>query len=157
MKRQMITISKTKFDLAKLNGKSPEDVASIFLNIHTQHERAMFDEGLHVTFTSDSSGGPVYLNIQREETDVEYQHRINQPKKTRTSQGFMWVARKPCGKVSALAWDDDDNESIRKSLTDWADRGDQVERIERFEGQELPEIMCRDRTECDCYSFHSTR
>jgi hypothetical protein len=156
MKRQMITVSKTRFDLAELDGKSPEDVASIFLNIHAQHERAMFDEGLRITFTSDSSGGPVYFHIQREETDAEYQQRINRPKETRKSQGFMWVARKPCGKASALAWDDD-NASIRRSLTDWADRGDQVERIELFEGQELPEMMCSNRAECDCYSFHSTR
>lgn len=63
--------------------------------------------------------------------------------------GFMYVAKRPCGKVSAMTWDDPGHEkSIAKSVSRWIKRGDTVERHERFEGDPMPEWACRGG--CDC-------
>jgi len=59
------------------------------------------------------------------------------------SLGFMYLAKRPCGRVSAMCWDDDRHEaSILESLDKYRDRGDIVERVERFEGDALPEMIC---------------
>lgn len=64
--------------------------------------------------------------------------------------GFMYIARRPCGKVSAAAWDDEGYEKeTAKSVAEWLRRGDKVERIERFEGDPQPEWVCRMRCQ-DC-------
>lgn len=62
----------------------------------------------------------------------------------RKSQGFMYLAKRPCGRVSAMAWDDAGYEkSTAKSVASWLRRGDKVERVEVFEGDTLPETICR--------------
>ena len=54
--------------------------------------------------------------------------------------GFMYVARRPCGKVSAMSWDDPGYEKDNaKSVSTWIRRGHKVERIERFEDDPSPE------------------
>lgn len=61
----------------------------------------------------------------------------------RKSIGFMYVAKRPCGKVSAMCWDDKGYEKdTAKSVQEWIKRGDSAERIERFEGDPLPEQIC---------------
>ena len=58
--------------------------------------------------------------------------------------GFMYIARRPCGKVSATSWDDHGREKqIAKSVSEWIKRGDKVERIERFNDDPQPEWICR--------------
>jgi hypothetical protein len=67
---------------------------------------------------------------------------------TRESQGFVYMAKRPCGKVSAMAWDDTGHEkSTAKSIERWIRRGDKVERVEVFKGDQFPETICR--PECD--------
>ena len=64
------------------------------------------------------------------------------------SKGFMYVAKRPCGKVSAMAWDDSGYEkSTAKSVASWLRRGDKVERVEVFKGDPMPETICRQK--CD--------
>lgn len=66
----------------------------------------------------------------------------------RESQGFMYLAKRPCGKVSAMAWDDAGYEkSTANSVARWLRRGDEVERVEVFKGDPMPETICR--PECD--------
>ena len=63
---------------------------------------------------------------------------------TRESQGFMYLAKRPCGKVSAMAWDDDGYEkSTAKIVASWLRRGDKVERVEVFKDDPMPEMICR--------------
>lgn len=64
-------------------------------------------------------------------------------KSNRKSMGFMYLAKRPCGKVSALSWDDAEcKKDIAKSVASWINRGDTVERVERFEGDPQPEYVC---------------
>ena len=60
--------------------------------------------------------------------------------------GFMYIARKRCGKISAMAWDDPGHEkSTAKEVASYIKRGDAVERVERFKGDPLPskdQMMC---------------
>jgi hypothetical protein len=63
---------------------------------------------------------------------------------TRKSQGFMYIARRKCGKVSAMCRDDPVREkAAAKSLAGWVRRGDTVERVEVFEGDPMPEWICK--------------
>jgi hypothetical protein len=66
------------------------------------------------------------------------------------SRGFMYIARRACGKVSATSWDDAGEEKENaEHIVEWVKRGDKVERIEIFEGDPMPECICR--TGCrDC-------
>lgn len=62
----------------------------------------------------------------------------------RESQGFMYVAKRKCGRVSAMRWDDAGGEKeVAKSLAGWVRRGDTVDRIEVFKGDPMPEWICR--------------
>lgn len=62
----------------------------------------------------------------------------------RKSMGFMYLAKRPCGKVSAMCWDEPKYaKDTAKTVADYIRRGDAVERIERFEGDPLPEMICR--------------
>lgn len=64
--------------------------------------------------------------------------------------GFMYIARRPCGKVSAAAWDDPGREkSTGKSVAEWITRGDAVTRVERKEDDPQPEWVCS-RTDPNC-------
>jgi hypothetical protein len=63
---------------------------------------------------------------------------------SRKSMGFMYLARRACGKVSASCWDDAlSKKDTAKTVAGYIKRGDTVERIERFEGDEMPEFICR--------------
>jgi hypothetical protein len=66
------------------------------------------------------------------------------------SMGFMYLAKRPCGRVSAMSWDDPGHKkSISQSIAAWLARGDIVERVERFEGDSLPQQICSpDCTDC---------
>lgn len=62
----------------------------------------------------------------------------------RKSLGFMYLARRACGKVSASCWDDAmSKKDTAKIVAGYIKRGDTVERIERFEGDPQPEWICR--------------
>lgn len=71
--------------------------------------------------------------------------RANNDLLCRESMGFMYLAKRPCGKVSAAAWDDDDwgVKEKRKTLAEWLERGDTVEKVERFTGDPEPDWICR--------------
>lgn len=57
--------------------------------------------------------------------------------------GFMYLARRPCGKVSATCWDDPGYEKATAELVaGYIARGDTVERIERFKNDPQPERIC---------------
>ena len=58
--------------------------------------------------------------------------------------GLMYVARRPCNKVSAAAWDDGfgSAKERRETLGAWAERGDSVERLDRHEGDPEPDWIC---------------
>lgn len=59
------------------------------------------------------------------------------------SLGFIYLAKRPCGKVSALCWDDARYEQENLEFIERCTaRGDTVERVERFDGDELPELIC---------------
>jgi hypothetical protein len=60
------------------------------------------------------------------------------------SLGFMFLAKRPCGRVAAMCWDDprykkDTLQHIDEYLMD----GYTVERVERFEGDPMYETICR--------------
>jgi hypothetical protein len=62
----------------------------------------------------------------------------------RKSLGFMYLARRACGKVSAACWDDaGDKKGTAKCVAGYIKRGDTVERVERYEGDGMPEWICR--------------
>lgn len=57
--------------------------------------------------------------------------------------GYMYIAKRPCGRVSAAAWDDPGEEaSTAKSVAEWIKRGLAVERIKRRAGDPQPEWIC---------------
>jgi hypothetical protein len=59
--------------------------------------------------------------------------------------GFQYLAKRPCGRVSATCWDDPGHEkSTAKAIQTYVARGDTVERIERFEGDKQPEWICEE-------------
>ena len=65
--------------------------------------------------------------------------------------GFMYLARRPCGKVCAAAWDDPTHaKSTGKSVAEWIGRGDTIERVERKEDDPMPEWVCRKGEVCAC-------
>ena len=65
--------------------------------------------------------------------------------------GALYIARRKCGKVSAMCWDDPGYEKdTAKYVADWIKRGDTVERIEVFNGDTVPEMICRSGDECAC-------
>lgn len=58
-------------------------------------------------------------------------------------KGYIYIARRPCGKVSGMSWDDPGEEkSNAKFVSNWIKRGDKVERLEVFEGDPMPEQIC---------------
>ena len=63
--------------------------------------------------------------------------------------GHCYIARRPCGMASAMAWDDDDpkeKKAIERSISDWIKRGDTVERVARYDGDPIPENIM----DCPC-------
>ncbi|WP_040263713.1 hypothetical protein [Pseudomonas massiliensis] len=60
------------------------------------------------------------------------------------SLGHLYIARRACGKVSAMCWDDaNDKKGTAKCVAGYIKRGDSVEHVERFEGDPMPEWICR--------------
>ena len=43
---------------------------------------------------------------------------------------LIYIAKRPCGKVSAMSWDDQEAEKeVKKLITRWKARGDTVDRV----------------------------
>ena len=58
--------------------------------------------------------------------------------------GKMYIAKRPCGRVSASTWVDEGYEKeIAKSVARWIKRGDSVTLIDRYEGDKMPEFICK--------------
>ena len=66
--------------------------------------------------------------------------------------GLMYLAIRPCGKVSAAAWDDGFGSPYerRNTLGEWAARGDTVRRMHRHKGDPQPDWMCATGDPCAC-------
>jgi hypothetical protein len=61
------------------------------------------------------------------------------------SIGFMYLAKKECGRVAAMCWDEPKYaKDTAKHVADYIRRGLTVERMERFEGDALPEMICKE-------------
>lgn len=70
------------------------------------------------------------------------------------SLGFMIVARKPCGKVAAMAWDDPEYsenkvKELCRDVIEWRRQELEVVKIERFSGDPMPEWVCAPCTGCN--------
>lgn len=65
--------------------------------------------------------------------------------------GTMYVARKPCGRVSAACWyDPKDAADTAKSVARWIKRGDTVEMLKRYKGDPQPDWCCASGQPCAC-------
>ncbi|MBS0501146.1 MAG: hypothetical protein JSR74_12585 [Proteobacteria bacterium] len=59
--------------------------------------------------------------------------------------GFMFIVSRPCGRVVATCWDE---EGCERETAKWirsmlrAGEGNTVKRVERFEGDPMPERIC---------------
>jgi hypothetical protein len=75
---------------------------------------------------------------------------MNDTPAQKKSLGFLFLAKRPCGRVSAMCWDDPRyKKSTREAIARYLMRGDTVERVERFKGDSLPEQICSsDCTDC---------
>lgn len=62
----------------------------------------------------------------------------------RKFMGHMWIAKcKACGDLTAMSWEDKGCErDIAKSVARWIRRGDEVEKIRRYDGDPIPSF-CR--------------
>jgi hypothetical protein len=73
------------------------------------------------------------------------------PRRSHTLIGHQYIARKPCGKVVALCWDDAGQEKeTAKSVARWIARGDKVERVARHKDDPMPEWSCPTSESCEC-------
>ena len=69
---------------------------------------------------------------------------------TGKSLGFASIATRKCGRVSGLVWDDVTPEKdVALLVLHWMERGDNVQLTERFEGDPMPEWVCRGEP-CAC-------
>lgn len=65
--------------------------------------------------------------------------------------GTMYLARKPCGKVSAAGWYESATaKDIAQSVARWIARGDTVETVKRYRGDPQPDWCCGADKECAC-------
>jgi hypothetical protein len=66
--------------------------------------------------------------------------------------GVLYVARHPCGRVVAMAWEDDmQSDAARDArLANWRTRGYTVERLEQRMGDPMPQWVCMPWDECEC-------
>jgi len=65
--------------------------------------------------------------------------------------GHMYLARLPCGKVVAAAWDEADNKKdTAASVARWIKRGNTVERVARYQGDPQPNWCCGPSEPCEC-------
>ena len=65
--------------------------------------------------------------------------------------GAVYVARRQCGKISAMCWDDPESkESTAQRVAEYRLRGDRVELVEQYENDPEPELICRSGcTDCE--------
>jgi hypothetical protein len=66
---------------------------------------------------------------------------------TKESEGFMFIATRPCGKISAYCWDDEDKYTD-ENVSRYRARGDTVIRVEVFDREEVfkrPTVF-----DCEC-------
>ena len=62
--------------------------------------------------------------------------------------GHCYIARRPCGRASAMAWDEENPEhkkELARTVSAWIERGDSVNRVARFEGDPVPENIVNNR------------
>jgi len=61
----------------------------------------------------------------------------------------MYLAKRPCGKISAASWDDENwkDKDKQKTIGIWLKRGDTVKRVERFYGGHELDWICN--PECE--------
>lgn len=72
-------------------------------------------------------------------------------------QGFMYVAKRQCGRISAMSWDDAGaKREIAKSVAQWVRRGDIVERVARYKGDPIPDFICDKKDDCACRKAKET-
>lgn len=58
--------------------------------------------------------------------------------------GYAYIAKRPCGKVSAMCWDDAGYEKeVADHVASYIKRGDAVERVARYKDDPQPEWICR--------------
>lgn len=62
--------------------------------------------------------------------------------------GWMYVAKRPCGRMTAMAWDDPGSTAAAHADL-WRSRGDNVERVIRHDGDPEPEWICQG-SHCQC-------
>ena len=66
-------------------------------------------------------------------------------------QGYMYLAKRQCGKVVAAAWDDEGyKKDTAESVARWIKRGDSVQRIARYVGDPQPDWACNSGEPCPC-------
>lgn len=59
--------------------------------------------------------------------------------------GYQYIARRPCGKVSAMAWDDPGHEKdTAKFVSRCIRRGDAVSRVAVHKGDPMPDWVCQE-------------
>lgn len=59
--------------------------------------------------------------------------------------GKMYIAKRLCGKVVSATWIDNGSEKeIAKSVARWIKRGNTVELVDRYEGDDSPEWVCKE-------------
>ena len=57
--------------------------------------------------------------------------------------GYMYLAKRPCGRVSASSWDDAQHaKAVAKDVGAWIRRGLVIERIARYRGDPQPDWIC---------------
>lgn len=65
--------------------------------------------------------------------------------------GTMYVACRPCGKLTAAAWIEGANQKeLGRSVAEWIVRGDTVKKIVRYANDPQLEWVCRDPADCAC-------
>ena len=70
--------------------------------------------------------------------------------------GTMYVARRPCGKVSAATWIAPERAAeIAESVARWTARGDTVEQLIRYSDDPHPEWCCTGEP-CACRDAESS-
>ena len=66
-------------------------------------------------------------------------------------KGHMYIACRPCGRVSASSWDDvGAKKETAKSVAKWIARGDDVSRVAVHEGDPPINWVCRAAEPCAC-------
>lgn len=68
--------------------------------------------------------------------------------------GHMYLAKKPCGRVAAAAWDwPAYTKETEKDVVAWVKRGLTIERVARHRGEPQPEWICDECRGNGCQNF----